>query len=113
MILEKGEKVHIIERRYFAEDVKRHFCGEVIEFSEGLLRAIGNIWVLDNRINKFIKRDTMRERIFCLGDRLTINILPKNIDSDRIQYVYDEEKGLLLTDDATFAININEFGVIG
>ena len=30
MILEPGEKVHIVERRYFADDVRSHLIGEVL-----------------------------------------------------------------------------------
>ena len=30
MIIEKGEKIHVINRRLFPEAVQRHFAGEVI-----------------------------------------------------------------------------------
>jgi hypothetical protein len=35
MILEPGEKVHIIEHRYLADDVQRHVIGEVQRCTEG------------------------------------------------------------------------------
>ena len=33
MPLKPNEKIHVIERRLFNEDVRRHFVGEVVECS--------------------------------------------------------------------------------
>jgi len=41
MILEQGEKVHIIERRYFADDIRRHVAGEVLKCTEHAIRLKG------------------------------------------------------------------------
>jgi len=113
MILEKGEKIHIVERRFFAEDVRRHFCGVVIDFTEQIIRAAGYVWVFDMRTNHFVRKPDKRERLFCLaGDRLTINILPPAVDINSIQYVYDDKQGHRLTDGKGFSINFNEFGAI-
>ncbi|MFH1904534.1 MAG: hypothetical protein ABIK53_03285 [bacterium] len=112
MILEKGEKVHIVERRYFQDDVRRHFCGEVIDLAEHLLRVAGSVWAWDARINQFTKRESKRERVFCLGDRLTINILPREADLENVLYIYDKKKGHIATDGKSFSLNITEFSII-
>lgn len=39
MIIERGEKVHIITRRLFESDLRRHFVGEVLD-SEGSVARI-------------------------------------------------------------------------
>ncbi|MFC1624394.1 hypothetical protein ACFL28_03670 [Candidatus Omnitrophota bacterium] len=112
MILEKGEKVHIVERRYFPDDVRRHFCGEVIDSTEHLLRVAGYAWAWDARTSQFIKRKSNRERLFCLGDRLTINLLPKEADLDNVKYSYSREEGHMVTDSKSFSFNITEFSII-
>ena len=43
MILEQGEKVHIVERRYFTDDVRRHLVGEVIQCTEQAIRLEGYV----------------------------------------------------------------------
>ncbi len=44
MILEPGEKVHIVERRYSADDVRRHLIGEVLRCTEQAIRLKGYVW---------------------------------------------------------------------
>lgn len=40
-VLEAGERVHIVERRFFVDDVRRHFVGVVKAYDENSLRIIG------------------------------------------------------------------------
>lgn len=45
--LDIGEKVHIIERRYFEEDLRRHLVGEVVKSTENAIRVEGHVWIFD------------------------------------------------------------------
>jgi hypothetical protein len=112
MILEQGEKVHIIERRYFTDDVRRHLVGEVLKCTEQAVRVKGYVWVFDTMKGHFVRKPEKRERIICLGDRLTINIIPQETNLDAVEYVADPQKGLLATDGKSFFLEIIEFTVM-
>ncbi|HLC03620.1 MAG TPA: hypothetical protein VJK02_11330 [Anaerolineales bacterium] len=47
MVITVGEEVHIITRRLFENDLRRHFAGLVEEVSRSLLRARGHVFVFD------------------------------------------------------------------
>jgi len=112
MILQKGEKIHIIVRRAFENDVRRHFAGMVIADAEGgVVRIQGYAFVWNNSTNSYEKRPGIRTRIFSLVDgRHIINVLPVNSDINKLQYVQSKEGHLMVTDGAAFQLDINEFG---
>jgi hypothetical protein len=109
MILEQGEKVHIVERRYLADDIRRHVVGEVLKCTEHTIRLKGYVWVFDSANGRFVRKPEKRERIVCLGDRLVINVLPLEADLETTQYIADPQKGLQVTDGKSFFLEINEF----
>ena len=41
MILQPGEKVHVVERRSFDTDIRRHFVGAVEDVDISAFRATG------------------------------------------------------------------------
>lgn len=110
MILEKAEKVFIVERKYFKEDIRRLFCGEVIECSDNLLRAKGYVWSMRQNLNQFVKKPELRERVFCLGNRVVINVISPDTDIGLIRYSYDPKSGHSMTDGKDYSFNIDEFG---
>jgi hypothetical protein len=112
MILEQGEKVHIVERRYFTDDVRRHLVGEVIKCTEQAIRLEGYVWVFDIANGRFVRKPDKRERIVCLGDRLTINVLPPEADLETVKYVTDPERGLVATDGKSLTLEVTEFTVM-
>ena len=44
MIVSKGEKVHVIMRRFFDEAVRRHFVGEIKEADGAIVRLEGYVF---------------------------------------------------------------------
>jgi hypothetical protein len=109
MILDVGEKVHIVERRYFADDLRRHLVGEIIKSSDNAIRVKGYVWVFD--VTKgFVRKPEARERVLYPSDRSTINIIPKEVDLDEVKYVISPKEGLIVTDGKKFRLSINEFG---
>jgi len=109
MILNTGEKVHIIERRYFSDDLRRHFVGEVVQYEARVVRVKGIAWIYSPADGRFQKKPEKRERVLCLGDRLTINIIPPEVELEAIRYAFIEKIGLVVTDDKNFSLDINEF----
>ena len=110
-ILQVGEKVHIIERRYFESDLRRHIVGEIMKIHATALRIKGYVWVFDGNIGEFVRRSELRERVVVLGDRLTINVIPGEVELSEVTYVHDKDKGLFVTDEKDFRLEVNEFSV--
>ena len=108
MILDAGEKIHIIERRYFAEDIRRHLVGEIVRSSENAFRVKGYVWVFD-AMKGFIRKPEVREYVVYPSDRSTINIIPKEVDLDKLKYVTAPQRGLVVTDGKKFSLDISEF----
>jgi hypothetical protein len=109
MVYEIGEKVHIVERRNFPEDLRRHFVGEIVKCSDHALRVVGYAWVFNRVKAEFLRKAEKRERIIALGEKLTINIIPKDVDISEIKYQTDPKKGLVVTDGEKFFLEISEF----
>lgn len=110
MVLEKGEKVFIITRRLFLQDLRRHFVGEVLETTETAARVKGYVFVYNADNNNFVRRDEIRTRIFSLTDAgFIINILPRQAILDKIRYQVDEKNQGVITDEKTFILNVSEF----
>ena len=112
MTLEKGERVHIIGRRRFPEDVRRHFVSEVTQCSELAFRARGYTWVFDTSVGQYVCRTELRERVIPFGDRLIINVIPHDSKLEDVRYVTHQEKGLLATENEHFFLEINEFSTM-
>jgi hypothetical protein len=110
MILDIGEKVHIIERRYFDEDPRRHLIGEITGSTENAIRVKRHVWVFDRMKGTFIQKPEERERVIYPGDRTNINIIPREVDMDKTKYVTTPERSLVVTDGKKFILDINEFG---
>lgn len=76
------------------------------------IRLEGYVWVFDIANGRFVRKPERRERIVCLGDRLTINVLPPEADLETVKYVTDPERGLVATDGRSFALEVTEFTVM-
>lgn len=110
MLLQQGDKLHIITRRLFEADVRRHFACQVDVVTPSAFRATGYVFVLDHTRNEYIRHPDLRTRIVSFSDiSQIINILPSEVDITRL--VYRVINGhLTVTDDNHFHLDINEFG---
>lgn len=110
MPLTVGEKVHVIERRRFDTDLRRHFCGVIEAVSDVAFRAIGHIFVYDPGSSSYTRIDSKRTRLIPLAsDGYIINVLPPETDIDSVRY--DDSSGrLVVTDGGVFRLDVNEFG---
>ncbi|MBU4232931.1 MAG: hypothetical protein L6277_11655 [Desulfobacterales bacterium] len=110
MVIEKGAKVHIITRRIFETDLRRHFVGEVKSATENVIFVEGYAFIFDTRIHAFEKRPELRQRIFSLiNNGNIIFVLPPTADLEKMTYHITEEHRLVITD-GSCSLDINEFG---
>ena len=68
MVLNSDDKIHVIIRRRFDTDLRRHFIGEVNDATETVVRVSGYVFVLDMKTNLFVRRLQLRTRIVSLVD---------------------------------------------
>jgi hypothetical protein len=113
MIFEPGEKIHVIIRRLFETDLRRHFIGEIVGVSESVVKVKGRAIVLNSATNQYELKPDTRVRIVSLIDaRNIINIIPREAKIEDTKYVLTHERRLVVTDGETFTLDINEFNTI-
>jgi hypothetical protein len=112
MLIETGEKVHVIIRRTFETDLRRHFIGEIMAVADSCVRVKGFFMVFDRNKNSFTKKLNQRLTILDLSSSgYWVNLIPKDVNISDLIYAYDNNKNLILTDEKSFKLDINEFGV--
>jgi hypothetical protein len=109
-ILSPGEKIHVIHRRRFEKDLRRHFVGTAEAVEDGVVRATGYVFVVDD-LNKhlFMRRPDRRTKLIPLssGD-VIVNVLPTNVDVERVHYDVDDRR-LWVTDGNGWKMDVKEF----
>jgi hypothetical protein len=109
MILQKGEKVHVVHRRHLEKDPHRHFIGVVDAYENGLARVTGHIYTVDLMKFSFFRRPEQRTRIIALGSGdVIVNVLPPSVELDKIVYK-QEKKCVRVTDGGQWQMEISEF----
>lgn len=110
-VIGTGEKVHVIERRTFESDVRRHFVGEVVATTESVMRVVGWAFVWDSNEARYVRRDDRRTRVIPLAaPGIVLNVLPHGLDVSEVRYE-QEGRRMVVTDGRDFLLEINEFGV--
>lgn len=110
MLVDIGEKVHVIERRLFEGDVRRHFFGVVERAEDEAMRVTGYVYVYDPGSTTYIRSEAQRTRVIPLASSgFVINVAPLDADIESIRYV-ERDGRLIVTDGAGFTMDINEFG---
>ena len=87
-LLSPGEKIHVMHRRRFDKDVRRHFVGEVESYEQGVARASGYVFVIDDLSKHlFVKRPDRRTKLVPItsGD-VIVNVIPNTVDLERVAY---------------------------
>jgi predicted SnoaL-like aldol condensation-catalyzing enzyme len=112
VLLKPGEKIHVLTRRRFENDIRRHFVGVVKESNESTVKIEGSVFVVDSFREHFERRPEIRTRIIGLADSGNIiNVIPKNVDLKALNYKISKDNHLVITDDKSFQMDINEFGL--
>jgi hypothetical protein len=109
-VLAIGDKLHVMTRRLFADDVQPHFVGEVAAVSGTMFKLRGYAFVFDTRSNSYLKHPALRTRVFSLtGAGHIVHVIPQEVALDALQYRVVNRR-LEVTDGAGFSLEINEFG---
>jgi hypothetical protein len=110
MVLKIGEKLHIMTRRAFETDLRRHFVGVVKKVGDNIVRVEGYVFVFDTRSSQYVRKPETRTIIIPLTDaRYIINVIPPSTKLDKVTYL-TERDNLLATDGRHFKLEISEFG---
>lgn len=111
MILKPGEKIHIVTRRLFEGDVRRHFAGEVKDANERTARLEGYVFVFDSGRNEFVRKNEKRIKLVTIGDSgYVMNVIPENVLIEDLDYVTTADNKLIVSDGKDFSLDVNEFG---
>ena len=110
MVLKEGEKIHVIVRRLFERDVRRHFIGKVEGVSESIARVRGYTFLMDKGTNRYIRRSERTRLISLVDAGNAITVLPPESSIEDARYIYSDTEGMIITDDANFKLEINEIG---
>ncbi len=109
-VLAVGDKLHIMTRRLFADDVHPHFVGEISAVAGPLFRAQGHSFVFDSGTNSYVKHPEARTRLFSLSDAgHIITVIPQEVDLNSLEYRVVAGR-LAITGSRGFSHEINEFG---
>lgn len=111
VILNPGEKIHVIHRRQFEKDARGHFGGQVPTCEHGLARASGCAFVV-NDLNKhmFVKRPDRRTKLIPISSgAVIVNVLPESVDLEQVHYEL-KDSTLYVTDGKSRRIDVKEFG---
>lgn len=110
MIVDKGEKVHIVYRALYEHSNRRHFLGEVLTADGSVCRLKGFVFVYDKNAATFMRKPEPRVTIIDLAESgYVVNIVDPGVNLEQVVYRYLEGVGLTATDGKDFALNINEF----
>ncbi|MBW2494045.1 MAG: hypothetical protein JRE43_04775 [Deltaproteobacteria bacterium] len=108
--VEIGDKLHIMTRRLFEEDVRRHFVGEVTAVSDALVEIRGYTFIFHSGSNEYKRLPEERTRLFSLGGAgQIVNKIPRSVDVSSIVYRTIEDR-LVISDGRSFSLPVNEFG---
>jgi hypothetical protein len=111
MVLKQGEKVHVIIRREFEADLRRHFIGEIKEAGDSVVRVEGYAFLYDPRSAQYVRKPELRVRVVSLMDaRNIVNVIPKSTKIDKVIYSTASDGNMVVTDEGDFNLEISEFG---
>ena len=109
-VIEVGDKLHVMTRRLFEEDIRRHFAGEVTAVSEGLVEVRGYTFIFHSGSSEYRRLPEERTRLFSLGDSgHVVNKIPRDVEVGSIAYRTIENR-LVISDGRSFSLPVNEFG---
>jgi len=111
LILKIGEKIHVMVKRMFEGDIRRHFVGEIKAVGDSAVRVEGYVFIFDESNNEYLRKPELRTRIFSLIDaRILINVISPATVVHKVVYRLSEDNKLVATDGENFQLDINEFG---
>lgn len=111
MIIDLGEKVHVIYRTLHSNSTRRHFLGEVTHAEGTICRLRGYVFVHDKKNSGYAKKPGIRSTVVDLAESgYIVNLIDPDVILSDVVYQYQREAGLVAVDKKGFSLSINEFG---
>lgn len=110
MIISQGEKFHVVMRRSYEGQVRRHFLGTADAVMGAIVRTTGYVFIYDDMKAQYIKKQSKRTTIMNLAESsYIVNFIPQSVSIDDLRYETIDRTFLALTDGKGFQLDINEF----
>jgi hypothetical protein len=107
MILQVGEKVHVLVRRRFESDVRRQLVGEVVAAGESLVRLRSFTYSFEPAFNLYSRSARAREQLVSLVDALNlITVIPAEVDLEKLEFRLEGNQTVLT--DGHFSVQVEE-----
>lgn len=109
MVLNKGEKVHVVTRRLTESTPRAHVVGLVVEAADGLARIECWAYVWDRAEKRFVRKPDKRVRIISLvsADNI-VTVIPADARLEDIQYRL-QGRTLVVGDGKGWSLDVTEF----
>ena len=109
MILQDGNRVLIVHRRLYDNDLPRFFVGIVDGYEAGICKATGYSWVKDTFASRLIGKREKRSKIFSLSSgTLLVYQLPDHLQLEKLSFEVDPQRRLWLGDGLDFKMDLSE-----
>ena len=107
MILQVGEKVHVLVRRRFDSDVRRQLVGEVVAANDTLVRLRSFTFSFEPAFNLYTRSESAREQLVSLIDGLNlVTVLPAEVELGKLEFRLDGNRTVLT--DGAFTLEVEE-----
>ena len=108
MILKTGEKIHVIHRRFFEKEARRHFIGTVEFYESGVARASGYVFGIDRVKFTFERHAELRTRLISIvAGNVLVNVIPDFVNIEAVTYKM-VKKNLRVTDGSDWYLDLSE-----
>jgi len=102
-----NDRVLVVDRKLFRDDVTNMFVGVVEDYEDGFVRARGYAYHIHPYEMGTERRAEERMRVFSLYSGDVIYLLPHNLDIAQIQ-IKRTPKTLILTDGQSFQMDLTD-----
>ena len=90
-----------------AHDLGNNIATEIV-----IVVRLGFAFVHDPRTEAYKRKTEKRTTVIDLAESgYIVNIIDSDVKLDEVIYRYDENAGMIATDDKEFSLDINEFGL--
>lgn len=111
MVIDVGEKIHVMYRSLYEKSTRRHFIGVIVDAKDSLCRVEGFVFIYDDKKTEFFRKPELRTTIIDLAESgYIVNVISSDAVLESVCYSYVQNVGLVATDNKNFSLNINEFG---
>jgi hypothetical protein len=80
MVIEVGEKLHIMYRSLYEKSTRRHFIGIVVAANGALCRLEGFVFIYDEKKTDFIKKQEVRTTVIDVAESgYIVNVIDADV----------------------------------